>query len=55
MINTIDNLKKQMFKLLALILFLIGVFSVNSTCELIFFQSEEPKSLKRFSKSENCK
>ena len=42
--------KKQMYKLLAFILFGLGVFSINSSCDLIFYQQEEPTSLKRFSK-----
>lgn len=42
--------KSQIYKLMALLLFGLGVFSINSSCDLIFYQQEEPKSLKRFSK-----
>lgn len=45
-----ENISTQMYKLIAFILLFIGIFSVNSTCDLIFHQSEEPISLKRFCK-----
>lgn len=47
-----ESFSTQMYKLIAFILFIIGVFSVNSTCDLIFHQPEEPISLKRFCKNE---
>lgn len=55
MTKLIENINVPIYKLVALILFVVGVFSVNSTCELIFHQSEEPSNLKRFKKNEVSK
>lgn len=50
MLNLFEKFSTQVYKFIAFILFFIGVFSVNSTCDLIFHQPEEPISLKRFCK-----
>lgn len=50
-----ESINTQFYKLIAFFLFIIGVFSINSTCELIFHQSNEPLSLKRFCKNETSK
>lgn len=50
MLKTFENIHTQIYKLIAFILFTLGVFSINSSCDLIFHQTEEPISLKRFCK-----
>lgn len=50
MTKSLSKAKNQMYKLIAFILFGVGIFSINSSCDLLFYQQEEPKNLKRFSK-----
>lgn len=46
----LEKCNAQVYKIIAFIIFLIGVFSVNSTCDLIFYQPKESEALKRFCK-----
>lgn len=50
--NFIEKCNIQIYKFIAFIIFLVGVFTVNSVCDLIFHQPEEAEELKRFSKYE---
>lgn len=49
--NVFKLINTSFYKVIALILFIIGVFSVNSTCNLIFYQPKEADALKRFCKN----
>lgn len=50
MFSLLEKSKLQFYKILTLILFLFGVFMINSACNLIFYQPKESDSLKRFCK-----
>ena len=41
---------KKVLKLLSMVLMFVGVLTVNSSCNAVFYQPEENKSLKRFKK-----
>lgn len=47
------KIQKQIYRVIAFSLFLLGVFSVNSACNLIYHQPVESKELQRFLKNEN--
>ena len=55
MLKIIHKNTNQIYKLFALILYKLGIFSVNSSCNLMFFQEDEPQSLKRFKKNDFIK
>lgn len=46
----VEVLKSKTAQFIALILTLLTIFTVNSTCYLALGQDEEPTSLKRFKK-----
>ncbi|MEF9962014.1 MAG: cyclic lactone autoinducer peptide [Erysipelotrichaceae bacterium] len=52
MSNFIERCNAHFYKIIAFIIFLVGVFTVNSTCDLIFYQPKESENLKRFCKNE---
>lgn len=45
-----EVLKTKMAQLFVFILTLLTIYTVNSTCYLVFGQEKEPASLKRFKK-----
>lgn len=50
MIKLLEKGNEQMLKFIAFIIFWVGVFTINSSCNLIFFQPKESEKLKRFYK-----
>lgn len=55
MSNFIEKCNTQFYKIIAFIVFLVGVFTINSACDFIFFQPGEAEDLKRFCKDETSK
>lgn len=50
MTNLIKKCNTSIYKFIAFIIFIVGIFAVNSACNLIFYQNEESECLKRFGK-----
>lgn len=46
----VEKCSKNMYKLIANVLYSVGVISVNSACSSVYNQPKEPKTLKRFVK-----
>lgn len=50
MSNFIEKCNKKVYMFVAFVIFSVGVFTVNSACNLIFYQPKESENLKRFCK-----
>lgn len=50
MSKILENCSLYAYKIIAFIIFWIGVFTINSACNVIFHQPEESEKLKRFCK-----
>lgn len=48
--NMLTQLTNRSLKLLSGALLFVGVLTVNSSCNAVFYQPEEKNSLKRFKK-----
>lgn len=50
MLILFKKIQKQIYRIATFLLFFVGIFSVNSACNLIYHQPVEPKGLQRFLK-----